>query len=188
MLNSNSKDRLEELVKEKELILEEIKIKEEIAAATLALKTMESNKTRSRSVTVGTAFGGVTEVSMRGDGDLYLWCLLQPVEVTELIHQLASNIGCHINIQPRKDFASWRTWNYSEEELLHYRGPQVDPGLGWAPHPNDLAVSANVGAVLPPPEQQPGLKITKNKRKQNEPLAIEKNINKRKPKPTSSST
>lgn len=145
------------------------------------LKNMKANSTRARSVTVGTAFGGITEVSMRGDGDNFLWCILQPVEVTELIHQLASNIGCHINIQPRKDFASWREW----------RDPTPDERLGlngWAPPPNDLALHAETGAKLPPPEHQPGLNITDKTRNEDEPLAITKTSNKRKSKRASTST
>jgi hypothetical protein len=67
------------------------------------------NLNRARSITVGTAFGGVTEIMMRGDGK-HLWVLLQASEIVELIHQMAANIGCHIHIQPRDDFASWRKW------------------------------------------------------------------------------
>ena len=53
------------------------------------VESFESNLNRSRSITVGTSFGGTTEVSMRGDGGRFLWCVMQPVEVVELIHQLA---------------------------------------------------------------------------------------------------
>jgi hypothetical protein len=48
-----------------------------------------------------------------------MWCIMQPVEVTELIHQLAANIGCHIAVKPRDDFASWREWRVSEAEKKH---------------------------------------------------------------------
>lgn len=74
------------------------------------LANLLSNKNRARSVTVGTAFGGSVEISMRGDyGNL--WAILQPVEVIELIEQLASGVGLQIAIRPRQDFASWRGWN-----------------------------------------------------------------------------
>jgi hypothetical protein len=111
---------------------------------------------RARSVTVGTAFGGVTEISLRGASN-YLWCLMQPVEVVELIHQLSASIGCHMHLQPRRDFATWRDWKYTEEELAHYRGIQNEPGFGFAPHTKGWHENMAVGANLPPPEQQPGL-------------------------------
>lgn len=107
---------------------------------------------RARSVTVGTAFGGTTELTMRrGDGS-FTFALLQPVETIELIHQLAANVGCHIHIAPRRDFSSWRDWRVSEEERLHLNG--------HPPFPNDMAPHNQVGASLPPPEQQPGLNFT----------------------------
>lgn len=133
------------------------------------------NMNRARSVSVGTVFGGTSEISMRrGDGST-TYAILQPVEVIELIHQLAANIGCHIHIQPRKDFASWRDWKYTEEELKYYRGEQNFPGIGWAPHVNDMAPFNSKGASLPPPEQQPGLQHqTTLKDNQNETVAAEK--------------
>jgi hypothetical protein len=54
---------------------------------------------------------------MRGDGK-HLWAILQASEVIELVHQLAATVGCHIHIQPRKDFASWRQWNETSQPLL----------------------------------------------------------------------
>jgi len=101
------------------------------------LANLESNLTRARSVTVGTAFGGTTEISMRGEGGLSLWCLMQPVGVIELIHQLAANAGCHIHIQPRDDFSSWREWRVSEAEKKHLNG--------HAPHVNDMSVFQKLG-------------------------------------------
>ncbi len=69
-----------------------------------------SNRNRARSFNVGTAFGGIVEVSMRGDFHS-LWCSLQPVEVVEMIEQLAASAGLEIAIRPRQDFASWRGWD-----------------------------------------------------------------------------
>ena len=112
---------------------------------------------RARAVTIGTCFGGTVEVSMRRADGVNTFAILQPVEVTEIIHQLAASIGCHIHIQPRRDFASWRDWKYTEEELAHYRGIQPLPGVGHAPHPNDMAPFQDKGQALPAPEQQPGL-------------------------------
>lgn len=115
---------------------------------------------RARSVTVGTAFGGVTELTMRRADGTFTYAIMQPVEVIELIHQLSANVGCHMQLVPRKDFASWRDWKLTEAELAHYRGVQPLPGVGWPPHVNDMAPHNQVGANLPPPEQQPGLHFT----------------------------
>jgi hypothetical protein len=112
---------------------------------------------RARSITVGTCFGGTAEISMRRVDGTNTFAILQPVEIVELINQLAANIGCHIHIQPRRDFASWRDWKYTEEELAHYRGVQHLPGVGWPPYPHSKAPHQTKGRVLPPPEQQPGL-------------------------------
>lgn len=68
------------------------------------------NKNRSRSLTVGTAFGGTVEVSMRGDYSS-LYALIQPVEVVELIEQLAASAGLQVALRPKQDFASWRGWD-----------------------------------------------------------------------------
>lgn len=130
---------------------------------------------RARSVTVGTCFGGTVELSMRRIDGTNTYAILQPVEAIELIHQLAAGIGCHIHIQPRRDFASWRDWKYTEEELAHYRGQQSLPGVGHPPHSNDMAPHQDKGQVLPPPEQQPGLQpALMAKDGQNEIVAIEK--------------
>jgi hypothetical protein len=67
------------------------------------------NKNRSRSLTVGTAFGGTIEISMRGDYSS-LYALMQPVEVVELIEQLAASAGLQVALRPKQDFASWRGW------------------------------------------------------------------------------
>lgn len=98
---------------------------------------LESNLNRARSVTVGTAFGGTTEISMRGEGGLSIWCVMQPVEVIELIHQLAANAGCHISIKPRDDFSSWREWRVSEAEKKHLNG--------HPPFVNDMSVFQKLG-------------------------------------------
>lgn len=86
------------------------------------IANFQGDLTRARSVTVGTAFGGTTEISMRGSNGTTLWSILQPVEVIELIHQLSANVGCHIALKPREDFSSWRGWKVSEEERLHLNG------------------------------------------------------------------
>lgn len=102
------------------------------------LENRESNYNRARSFMVGTAFGGTTEIMMRGDGGRHLWCLMQPVEVVEFIHQLAANVGCSAQLTPRKDFASWRDWRVSEAEKKHLNG--------HPPFVNDMAVFQQLGA------------------------------------------
>ena len=122
---------------------------------------------RARSVSIGTAFGGVTEISMRCNDGRTVWAIMQPVEVLELIHQLAANVGCHINVQPRDDFSSWRSWRVTEDEKKHLNG--------HPPHPNDMALHNDVGARLPAPEQQPGMQqALMAKEQQDEPMAIKK--------------
>lgn len=106
--------------------------------AEMDLENRESNRNRARSITVGTAFGGSTEIMMRSDGGRHIWCVMQPVEVIELIHQLAANVGCNIALKPRDDFASWRDWRVSEAEKKHLNG--------HAPFVNDMAVFQKLGA------------------------------------------
>ena len=146
---------------------------------TLRLKNINSNDNRAQSITVGTAGGGTTEISMRSNTGAFLWNAYQPVEIVELIHQLAANIGCHIQVRPRQDFASWRDWKYTEEELAHYRGEQFWPATGHAPHVNDLSPHRTVGANLPAPAQQPGLNPKPFNRSKKDVVAIEKTVNRR---------
>lgn len=101
------------------------------------IEGMESNMNRARSLTVGTAFGGTTEVMMRSDGGKHLWCVMQPSEVVELIHQLSANIGCHLSLKPREDFASWRNWKISDDEKKHLQG--------HVPFVNDMAPFNQLG-------------------------------------------
>jgi len=117
--------------------LEALEAERAVYEAEQAFRNLKSNASRARAITVGTAFGGTTEISIRGEGGDTLWCLMQPVEVIELINQLSANIGCHIHIQPRKDFSSWREWNLTEAEKLHYNG--------HVPFVNDMAPFNQVG-------------------------------------------
>jgi hypothetical protein len=146
----------------------------------------EEVQTRARSVTAGTAFGGTTELIMRrGDGS-FTFAIMQPVEVIELIHQLAANIGCHLQLVPRKDFGSWRDWKYTEAELAHYRGEQFLPGVGHPPHSNDMAPHMLVGANLPQPEQQSGMPLKEEL--DDETMAIEAPKQRRRAKRTTSAS
>tara|TARA_R110000803_G_scaffold53222_1_gene109196 strand:- start:1040 stop:1504 length:465 start_codon:yes stop_codon:yes gene_type:complete len=87
------------------------------------LEALDSNRNRAQSVSIGMSGSGTTEITMRGVNGDFLWGVYQPVQVTEFIHQLAASIGCHIHIQPRNDFGSWREWRQpTEAEKLHLNG------------------------------------------------------------------
>jgi len=116
---------------------------------------------RARSVTVGTCFGGVTEIMMRGNDGKVLWCPMEQHEIVELIHQLAANIGCHIHIQPRNDFGSWRQWKEDAAPFL--------AGTGLAHYPNDPSHAKIAN------ENQPGLKTPV--RSNENVVATKENIN-----------
>jgi hypothetical protein len=148
------------------------------------IKNVSGELNRARSITVGTCFGGTTEIMMRGLDGSVLWCAMQPVEVVELINQLAANVGCHIHIQPRRDFASWRDWKYTEEELAHYRGVQHTPGVGHSPHVNDMAPHQSKGQNLPAPEQQPGLQpaLMARSNENEQTLATQKTVGRKRTK------
>ncbi len=126
-------------IKEHENALEVDRIKKiRELDAKMDLENRESTLNRARSISVGTAFGGTSEIMMRGDGGRHLWCVMQPVEVIELIYQLAANVGCNAQLTPRKDFASWRDWRVSEAEKNHLNG--------HVPFSNDMAVFQKLGA------------------------------------------
>tara|TARA_Y100000385_G_scaffold238032_1_gene252862 strand:- start:102 stop:641 length:540 start_codon:yes stop_codon:yes gene_type:complete len=169
-----AKSKLQKAKEEAEI--SEIKAREELHLANM--KADQAN--RARGFTIGTAFGGTTEISMRGNAGQNLFCLLQPVEVIELIHQLSANVGCHLKLLPRKDFSSWRDWQLTEEELAHYRGNQALPGVGHPPHSNDMAVHHDVGGgVLPATEVQAGVPLQIKEKEKENAVAIKKTVNKR---------
>jgi len=115
------------------------------------LRELKANEARSQSLSIGSAGNGCTEISMRSTCGTFLWGIYQPVEVMEFIHQLAANVGCHIAVKPRQDFASWRDWK--EEDYMI-------SGNGFPPFANDLALHTDTGAGLPPAEKQPGMGTT----------------------------
>lgn len=78
--------------------------------------SMQQNRNRARSITVGTAFGGTVEVHMRSDL-ASVYAQMQPTEAIELIEQLAAGIGVEIAMRPKVNFASWRGW----EEVIGQR-------------------------------------------------------------------
>lgn len=80
----------------------------------LQFNSMKSNINRARSITVGTAFGGIIEISLRTDTDFF-YAQLQPTEAVEIIEQLASACGLQIALRPKQDFSAWRGWELTEE-------------------------------------------------------------------------
>ena len=159
--------------KELQAIEDEIKL----IHANINLKAVKSTTQRARSVTVGTCFGGVTEVIVRGDAGEFLWCPLQPVEAIELIHQLAASVGCHINLQPRDDFSSWREWRAVEDktaQLSNGIGNSTNSNIGYSDTEDP---ASDLGAVLPHPDKQPGMVI--NRSINNDVVATEKTVNRR---------
>jgi len=109
-----------------------------------------ANQNRAKSVTVGTAFGGAIELMMRKHDGNVVWATLQPVEVIELLHQLAAGVGCHLHLQPREDFASWRNWKTETPEEIR----QLN---GHPPFASDINPHELRARMLPKPENQPGM-------------------------------
>ena len=147
------------------------------------LKSLSSEDHRAQAITIGNAGGGITEISMRGVCGGYLWNVYQPVEVVELINQLAANIGCHINVQPRNDFSSWRGWReISEEEKERLNG--------FPPFSESLNNSMSLGTGAPALKSQKNIgKVeTKLVKMEKENMATKKAINKRTTKRSRSSS
>jgi hypothetical protein len=129
-----------------------------------------ANQNRARAVTVGTAFGGATELMMRKPDGNVVWAVLQPVEVIELLHQLAAGVGCHLHLRPREDFASWRNWKTeTPEEIRHLNG---HPPFASDINPHELRAR-----MLPKPENQPGMQPTLMNIPQTEETQLQLDLN-----------
>lgn len=122
----------------KQKIREEQELNMQKAEAKMASSSRWMDLCRARSISVGTAFGGLTELTIRDHKGEFVFAILQPVEVIELLHTLASNVGCSVEVRPRVDFASWRSWHVTAQERLHYGN--------FAPPPNDMAPFNNLGS------------------------------------------
>jgi hypothetical protein len=83
--------------------------------------SIRATQDRARSITVGTAFGGVIEVMLRADTTT-LYAQLQPTEAIEIIEQLASACGLQIALKPREDFARWRDWCVDDNIAVIWKG------------------------------------------------------------------
>jgi hypothetical protein len=133
------------------------------------LANLESNRNRARSFSVGTAFGGIIEVSMRGDFH-NMWCLLQPVEAVEFIEQLAAASGLQVALRPKQDFASWRGWNVETDNKYwigsaHWQLGNDDPAR--------KALEGNEEDQKQLPESEESTKISAKKK--NEKLELTNN-------------
>lgn len=82
---------------------------------------LKNNQNRARSFSVGTTTGGIVEVSMRADS-ANLWYLLHPVEVVEIMEQLAAAAGLQVALRPKQDFTTWRSWDTTIPEFSHWLG------------------------------------------------------------------
>lgn len=141
----------------------------------MSMDNRQSDFSRARSITVGTCFNGVTEIMMRGNDGNILWVPMQPVEVVEFITQLAGNIGCHVGLRPRDDFASWRNWKVTPEEKQNLNGfPPFAAGI------------LDAATILPLPENQPGLNVkpTFKGEQHEQTVATKKAVNRRSTKRT----
>jgi len=144
------------------------------------LETLDSNRNRAQSVSIGMSGSGTTEITMRGVNGTFLWNAYQPVQVTEFIHQLAASIGCHIHIQPRDDFGSWREWREtSEAEKLHLNG--------FPPFAGQIQGSHKVG-LIKNESINPGMENIKEDVQEKENVATKKAVNKRSTKRSRTST
>lgn len=85
------------------------------------VQSVINSRQRARSITVGTCFGGILEVGMRGD-HYNMYCPLQPVEAVEVILQLAAASGIEVAMRPKKDFSSWRGWEVEGIEDNYWTG------------------------------------------------------------------
>lgn len=129
---------------------------------------------RARSITVGTCFGGTVEIGMRRQDGEHTFGVFQPVEVIELIHQLAASVGCHVALKPRTDFSSWRRWKVE---------PHMDAGPNWPPFVNDLEPHKTVGAQMPHALEQPGMQPALMARSENEQtVATQKTVGRKRTK------
>jgi hypothetical protein len=71
--------------------------------------SIAQTRNRARSITIGTAFGGVVEINMRSDV-ASVYSQMQPTEAIELMEQIAAGVGIEISYRPKTNFASWRGW------------------------------------------------------------------------------
>ena len=139
----------------------------------LALKEIEN---RARSVSIGTAFGGTVDISLRRPDGQVTYAVLQPVEAIEVLHQLAASVGCHLHLQPREDFGSWRKWKDKDAtDLRSYYGARIAPSPEY-----DEDERTTKATQLPPVREQVGVNPDMMVKEQEDAVATEKTVDKRK--------
>jgi hypothetical protein len=122
---------------------------------------LKQNQNRARSFSVGTTTGGIIEVSMRAD-HANLWYLLYPVEVAEIIEQLASAAGLQVALRPKQDFTTWRSWDATSPDFSHWIG--ASPGQ-LTIEQRDYLLSlkeSNIRAIEESKKEMKALKESKN--------------------------
>jgi hypothetical protein len=132
--------------------------------------TQEGEIGRARAISIGTAFGGTVEISLRRPDGVAIHAILQPVEAIEILHQLAASVGCHLQLRPRDDFASWRDWRTDENGQYKLTD-----------HPPIMPISKEDQnrAIMPPPTAHPAEKGTPSTRRNKNVVAIEKTVDRR---------
>lgn len=106
--------------------------------------SIQQNSNRARSVTVGTAFGGVIELILRSDAAT-VWAQMQPVEAIELMEQIAAGCGVEIAMRPKQNFASWRGWEEIIEQKIQIQGIEWK---GTAPYQLRHQIEENESRLL----------------------------------------
>lgn len=166
--------------------LQELEEKIHLRMKERQLKSMAQDDHRAQSISIGHAGGGTTDITMRGACGGYLWNIYQPTEVVELINQLAANIGCHIHIQPREDFSSWRQWKQiSDEERENLNG--------FPPFSEQLNQNFRLGTgspLLPSQKNQArvSVKMLEKEEDNKDAVATKKTVNKRSAKRSRATT
>ena len=118
MINNSILDIKKNMSEDTRETVSELRERIELLCAENEYLSLKQNRNRARSITVGTAFGGIVEISMRSDA-ASVYAQIQPTEGVELIEQLAAGLGIEIAMRPKQDFASWRGW----EDVIGQRVP-----------------------------------------------------------------
>jgi hypothetical protein len=132
------------------------------------IDSINSNRYRARSITVGTAFGGIVEISMRTQSG-YMYAQLQPTEAIELIEQISAGIGVEVAMRPKVNFASWRGWEEVIEQRIGFDKIAWKGAAAWQLDGDKLEENLQLkgGGVtkqlLPAKEKKISKKLTENK-------------------------
>lgn len=76
---------------------------------------------RAKSISVGSASGGIIELTLRSDRSK-LHYLMRPVEAIEVMEQLAAACGVEIAKRPKQDFTAWRSWDVETPNGSDWKG------------------------------------------------------------------